>query len=68
MIPAEEVDANSGLDRSSYATPGARMIFAITRLAEAGRLEVYQGTVPHATKLKRRAANKVAKASRKANR
>lgn len=33
-----------------------------------GSMQVYQGTVPKAVIAKRRAANKIAKASRKANR
>lgn len=52
------------LTREAYETDGAKMIFAITRLADANRLTVYQGTVPAGTIAKRRAANKVARASR----
>lgn len=67
--PVKTVDASSPvLTREAYENDGAKMIFAITRLAEAGRLNVYQGTVPAGTIAKRRKANKVARASRKANR
>lgn len=63
------VDASSpALTRDAYQTPSARMIFAITRLADAGRLNVYQGTVPAATVLRRRKANKAARAARRAGR
>lgn len=63
------VDASSPvLTREGYENDGAKMIFAITRLADANRLNVYQGTVPAKVKASRRAANKIAKASRKANR
>jgi hypothetical protein len=54
------------LDRSAYENDGARMIFAISRLADAGRLNVYQGTVSDKTKTKRRKANKAARAARRA--
>lgn len=63
--PKEEAKV---FDRSAYETPGARMIFAISRLADAGRLNVYQGTVPAKEIKRRRKAGKVARASRKANR
>ena len=56
------------LDRSAYETPGARMIFAITRLADRGRLNVYQGTVAKKEITRRRKANKAARAARKAAR
>jgi hypothetical protein len=63
------VDASSpALSREEYENDGAKMIFAITRLAEANRLNVYQGTVPAKVKAKRRAAGKLAKAARKASR
>lgn len=63
------LDASSPtLTREEYENDGAKMIFAITRLADANRLNVYQGTVPHAVKVKRRKAGKLAKAARKVNR
>lgn len=63
------IDASSPtLTRDAYETPGARMIFALTRLANAGRLSVYQGTVPAKTIARRRAANKAARAARRAGR
>lgn len=46
----------------------AGLLIALNRLAEDGRRHVYQGTVPARTKARRRAANRVAKASRRANR
>ena len=64
------VDATeeSELDRSAYENDSAKMIFAITRLADANRLNVYQGSVPHAVKVKRRTANKAARIARRAGR
>lgn len=70
-MTAYTVDASpksAQLDRSTYENDSARMIFAISRLANIGRLNVYEGTVPAGTIAKRRAANKVARASRRANR
>lgn len=66
---AQTVDASSpALTREAYENDGAKMIFAITRLAAFGRLNVYQGTVPAKVKAKRRVIGKLAKAARKASR
>lgn len=67
--PSTATDASSPvLTREAYENDGAKMIFAITRLAEANRLNVYQGTVPAKVKAERRKIGKLAKAARKANR
>jgi hypothetical protein len=49
-------------------SPTTKMAFALAANRDQRGLHIYAGTVPNSTKLKRRAANKVAKASRKANR
>lgn len=56
------------LSRESYENDSAKMIFAISRLSDAGRLNVYQGTVTDAERLKRRTANRAARAARRQNR
>lgn len=47
-------------------TPAQLMLAALNRVKRDG--EIYAGTVPAAVKARRRAANKVARAQRKANR
>lgn len=47
---------------------GMAILFALTRLENQGKKHVYHGTVPPSEVARRRAANRVARASRKANR
>lgn len=49
-------------------SPTTKMAIALAANREQRGLHVYEGTVPAKTVAKRRAADKVAKASRKANR
>lgn len=66
VVDAAPKDEAKPLDRSAYENDGARMIFAISRLADQGRLNVYQGTVPAKTVARRRKANKAARIARRA--
>lgn len=61
----QQIDPSAALPIFSPAT---KMAIALAANRDQRGLHVYEGTVPQATKEKRRAANKVAKASRKANR
>lgn len=46
----------------------SQMLFVLNQLVRQGKYRIYEGTVPAKVKARRRAAGKVAKASRKVNR
>ena len=63
-IPFPRISVSTDEDRDKVTSPGTKMLMAMAALGKP----VYPGTVSEATKAKRRAKNKVARASRKANR
>ncbi|GAB3863291.1 hypothetical protein GCM10028801_30570 [Nocardioides maradonensis] len=64
LFPTPRVNTLSPEDIAIAERPSTRMLLAI---ADTGK-HLYQGTVPAHVKAKRRARNKVARLSRKANR
>jgi hypothetical protein len=63
--PGQQIDDSL---TSPLSSPTTKMAIALAANRDQRGLHVYGGTVPAKTIAKRRAADKVAKASRKANR